>query len=49
MEVGTCIRAKPYDIAGVGRDFGFEQDYMKHGESWCAEEFVDRILRNAVC
>jgi hypothetical protein len=30
MQSGTGIRGQPYHIAGIGRDFGLEEDDMKH-------------------
>ena len=36
MKLAAGVCAKPYDIAGIWRDFRFEQDYMKHGEIWRA-------------
>lgn len=32
MQCGSGVGAQPDDVAGVGRNFGIDQDDMKHGD-----------------
>ena len=46
MQTDTGIRAKPYNVAGVGRNFRFEQNQVEHKAPGIAMHSVaSRYLR----